>query len=142
MTTPSTGESSRSDGPPPIRPPMTHGHGPQHANVRRRSAESFLPVATRVVWALIGAAVVITLALNFYPAWMRLTAMRRDLAKQKEHLEALKKETQDHEREVGLLQSDPQYLEMIARDKLDLMKDGEKIFRFPTNQQTQDQKSR
>jgi len=120
---------------------MTHGHGPRHANVRRRSAEAFLPVATRVVWGLIGAAIIITLALNFYPAWTRLTGMRSDLAKQKERLAALKKETQDHEREVGLLQSDPQYLEIIARDKLDLMKDGEKIFRFPTNQQTQDQKS-
>jgi cell division protein FtsB len=94
-----------------------------------------------VVWGLIGAAIIITLALNFYPAWTRLTGMRSDLAKQKERLAALKKETQDHEREVGLLQSDPQYLEIIARDKLDLMKDGEKIFRFPTNQQTQDQKS-
>jgi cell division protein FtsB len=32
-------------------------------------------------------------------------------------------------REVNLLKTDPTYLETIARDRLDLMKDGETIFR-------------
>ena len=32
-------------------------------------------------------------------------------------------------REVNLLKTDPAYLETIARDRLDLMKDGETIFR-------------
>ena len=35
-------------------------------------------------------------------------------------------------REVGLLKTDPTYLETIARDRLDLMKDGETIFRLET----------
>ena len=34
------------------------------------------------------------------------------------------------QREVQLLQNDPEYLELVARDKLDLMKDGETIFRL------------
>ena len=33
-------------------------------------------------------------------------------------------------KEVALLKSDPTYLETIARDKLDLMKEGETIFRL------------
>ena len=33
-------------------------------------------------------------------------------------------------REVNLLKTDPTYLETMARDKLDLMKDGETIFRI------------
>src|SRR5207253_8910447 len=33
-------------------------------------------------------------------------------------------------REVNLLKTDPAYLETIARDRLDLMKDGETIFRI------------
>ena len=32
-------------------------------------------------------------------------------------------------REVNLLKTDPAYLETIARDRLDLMKEGETIFR-------------
>jgi cell division protein DivIC len=35
-------------------------------------------------------------------------------------------------RTVSLLKSDPTYLETIARDKLDLMKEGETIFRLET----------
>jgi cell division protein FtsB len=33
-------------------------------------------------------------------------------------------------REVNLLKTDAGYLEMIARDRLDLMKEGETIFRL------------
>jgi cell division protein FtsB len=33
-------------------------------------------------------------------------------------------------REVTLLKADPTYLETIARDKLDVMKEGETIFRL------------
>jgi len=37
-------------------------------------------------------------------------------------------------REVNLLKTDPVYLETIARDRLDLMKDGETIFRIEASQ--------
>jgi cell division protein FtsB len=33
-------------------------------------------------------------------------------------------------REIDLLQHDPAYVEIIARDRLDLMKDGETVFRI------------
>ena len=33
-------------------------------------------------------------------------------------------------REVNLLKTDPAYLEIMARDRLDLMKEGETVFRF------------
>ena len=33
-------------------------------------------------------------------------------------------------REVNLLKTDPVYLEVVARDRLDLMKEGETIFRL------------
>jgi cell division protein FtsB len=35
-------------------------------------------------------------------------------------------------REVTLLKADPTYLETIARDKLDVMKEGETVFRLET----------
>ncbi len=34
------------------------------------------------------------------------------------------------EREVYLLENDKEYIETIARDKLDMMKEGETIFRL------------
>ncbi len=41
--------------------------------------------------------------------------------------QALRKQ---REREVYLLENDKEYIETIARDKLDMMKDGETIFRL------------
>jgi len=35
-----------------------------------------------------------------------------------------------HTREVELLKNDPTYIETIARDRLDMMKDGETIYRI------------
>jgi cell division protein FtsB len=103
-------------------------------NLRRRSGGDMLPVATRVMWALIIAAGLVTLGFTFYPEWARLSSMKSDLAAQQERLADLKKKTADHDQEVKLLQTDPQYLEIIARDKLDLMKEGETIFRLSNTQ--------
>ncbi len=38
-----------------------------------------------------------------------------------------------HQREEDLLKHDPAYVEMIARDRLDLMKEGETIYRVPAS---------
>jgi cell division protein FtsB len=109
---------------------MIHTATMNQPNVRRRSGGEFLPVATRVMWALITVALLLTIGFWFYPEWARLASMKKDLAMQQERLADLKKKTSDHDQEVKLLQTDPQYLEIIAREKLDLMKEGETIFRL------------
>jgi cell division protein FtsB len=46
----------------------------------------------------------------------------------------------EHTRQVELLQGDPEYIETIARDRLDMMKEGETIYRIdpaPTPDQSQ-----
>jgi cell division protein FtsB len=114
---------------------MVHSAAIHQTNVRRRSGGEFLTVATRVMWALIIAALFLTIGFWFYPEWTRLASMKRDLAVQQERLANLKRKSTQHEQEVKLLQTDPQYLEIIAREKLDLMKDGETIFRLSSAQQ-------
>jgi cell division protein FtsB len=84
----------------------------------------------RVVSVLIVFCSLLTAGFTFYPEWVRLHDMKRDLAKEKTRLEELNKQSKDREQEVRLLQNDPEYLEMIARDRLDLMKEGETIFRL------------
>lgn len=113
---------------------MVHDQAPYQPNVRRRSGGEFLPVAMKVMWALIIAAGLVTLGFTFYPEWARLASMRRDLAAQQARLAELKKKCGEHEQEVKLLQTDPKYLEIIARDKLDLMKEGETVFRLSSAQ--------
>ena len=102
----------------------------QRANSRRRAQSEFLPTAMRVVSVLIVFCSLLTAGFTFYPEWVRLHDMKRDLAKEKTRLEELNKQAKDREQEVRLLQNDPEYLEMIARDRLDLMKEGETIFRL------------
>jgi cell division protein FtsB len=104
-------------------------HTTNSANTRRAQA-NYLPVAMRVMWALIVGSALLTLGFTFYPEWIRLSDMKRDVAEQKTRLVELRKTATDRELEVKLLQTDREYLEMIARDKLDLMKDGETIFRL------------
>ena len=108
---------------------MTGSHV-AHTNSRRRSQSEFLPTAMRVVLGLIGACALLIAGFTFYPQWIRLSEMKKDLAAQTAHLDELKKSTAEHEQEAHLLQTDKDYLEMIARDRLDLMKNGETIFRL------------
>jgi len=105
-------------------------HTTNSANQRPRSQADFLPVAMRVVWVLIVGSALLTFGFTFYPEWNRLSEMKRDVAAKKSHLEELRKTASARELEVKLLQTDREYLEMIARDKLDLMKNGETIFRL------------
>ena len=104
------------------------------AGRRRRSQAELLPAATRVMWVLIVAAALLTLGFTFYPEWSRLADMKRDLSAQQAKLAELKKQCSDRELEVKLLQTDREYLEIIARDRLDLMKEGETIFRLSSAQ--------
>jgi cell division protein FtsB len=106
------------------------GHQGTHAAARRHRQSEFLRNAVRVMWSLIAAVVLLLAGFTFYPEWTRLSDMKKDLALQKAKLEELKKTTEGRELEVQLLQNDPHYLEMIARDRLDMMKEGETIFRL------------
>ena len=56
--------------------------------------------------------------------------MRRNLAALEEKLEGERNKARDQERQIYLLENDPEYVEIIARDKLDLMKEGETVFRY------------
>lgn len=96
---------------------------------RRRRTESW-HTANR---ALIGLIVVVILLLGaflFYPQIER----RKELALQLEEEQAVLREEEArrelHRREVHLLENDPEYVEIIARDRIGVMKEGETIFRF------------
>ena len=106
------------------------GHQGTHAAARRHRQSEFLRNAVRVMWSLIAAVVLLLAGFTFYPEWTRLSDMKKDLASEKVKLEELKKTTEGRELEVQLLQNDPHYLEMIARERLDMMKEGETIFRL------------
>jgi len=111
---------------------MTGGQG-THAAARRHRQSDFLRKAIRALLGLIVAVILLIACATFYPEWTRLKEMKHDLAAQTSKLEEAGKLGKERELEIHLLQTDPQYLETIARDRLDLMKPGETIFRLSTN---------
>ena len=84
----------------------------------------------RLVLLLICVGLAAAVGLAMIPEWKRLEGMRATLAdKQTERDQELTLQRKQ-QREVQLLQNNPEYLELVARDKLDLMKEGETIFRL------------
>ena len=83
----------------------------------------------RVLLLLLLLAIWLVIVSLFVPPYKKLKIGHADIdklqAQRDEQQVLLSKQT----REVNLLKTDPAYLETIARDRLDLMKDGETIFR-------------
>ena len=98
--------------------------------VRRRRDPAFWNALNRVLFVLVVIGGAAGIALWFYPEISRRNDMAAKLEKQKQELAAHQLLRKQREREVYLLENDKEYIETIARDKLDLMKEGETIFRL------------
>jgi cell division protein FtsB len=80
--------------------------------------------------------IVLTLATPAFYSFTPAVKKRRELDARVDSLKATIEQQrlilQRHTREEGLLRRDPEYISLMARDRLDLMKEGETIFRFGT----------
>ena len=100
------------------------------AEARRTGDPSFWNALNRVLLTLVIVGSVASLVLWFYPELVRRDQMARNLLREREELLAEQNLRKHREREVYLLENDKEYIETIARDKLDMMKEGETIFRL------------
>jgi cell division protein FtsB len=98
---------------------------------RRRNPEVWHK-ANRMMIALIVAGCAAVAVAAFYPEIIRHRSLTRQLAEEKSVLaeEELKKARRS--REVDLLKNDGEYVEIIARDRIGVMKEGETIYRLDT----------
>ena len=81
----------------------------------------------RVLLVIAGALVIISL---FVPPYKKLTQGRSEIDNLQAQVNEQKTLLARQTREVNLLKTDATYLETIARDRLDLMKEGETVFRL------------
>jgi cell division protein FtsB len=88
----------------------------------------------RVLKVLLLLAVWLVIISLFAPPYNRLQQGRREIDKLQAQVNEQKVLLARQTREVNLLKTDSTYLETIARDRLDLMKDGETIFRLESAQ--------
>lgn len=112
-------------------PPLSHS---PRSNAPRDAA--LFPLLNRFLILLIICGTLALTLMTFYPEWRKLSTMRRSLQSKQHDLEQLKNQATHRERELYLLQHDKEYLELIARDRLDLMKPNETIFRLSPSRNT------
>jgi cell division protein FtsB len=98
---------------------------------RRRKTEHWKK-ANLALQGLIAAGVVLLCVFIFYPQIERRNALAHQLENERAALRDEENQRALHRREVHLLENDPEYVEIIARDRIGVMKEGETIFRFDT----------
>ena len=105
---------------------MDHSYG----DFRARREATVWQRWNRVLLTLLFLAVWLVIISLFVPPYKKLKIGHAEIdnlqAQRDEQQVLLSKQT----REVNLLKTDPAYLEISARDRLDLMKEGETIFRI------------
>jgi len=85
---------------------------------------------TRILYLLVCVAVFILLICWFLPLVKERQRQQHALQNLKQQVEQERAAYNKQSKKLMLLQNDPAYTEMLARDKLDLMKPGETIFRM------------
>jgi cell division protein FtsB len=101
-----------------------------YSDFRARRAATVWQRWNRVLITILLLSVCLVIVSLFVPPYKKFQIGHADIdklqAQRDEQQTLLSKQT----REVNLLKTDPVYLETIARDRLDLMKEGETIFRI------------
>jgi cell division protein FtsB len=87
-------------------------------------------VSRCLLWAVTMVCVCICLAL-FKPQMNRRAKLDAELADWRQKKDEARATLAESERKLKWLVTDPAYLEVHARDVLDLAKDGETVFHFP-----------
>ena len=103
---------------------------PGYGDFRARREATVWQRLNSILRVLLILALVLVIVSLFLPQSKKLTQSRTEI----ENLQGLVNEQKmllaRRMREVNLVKTDPSYLETMARDRLDLMKEGETIFRL------------
>jgi len=103
---------------------------PSYGDFRARREATVWQRLNSILRVLLVLALVLVIVSLFLPQSKKLTQSRSEIEKLQGMVSEQKMLLARQMREVNLLKTDPSYLETIARDRLDLMKEGETIFRL------------
>ncbi len=101
-----------------------------YGDFRARREASVWQRLNSVLRVLLAVAVALVILSLFLPLYKKRTQSQNEIDSLQLQVNDQKTLLARQTREVNLLKTDPVYLETIARDRLDLMKDGETIFRL------------
>jgi cell division protein FtsB len=101
-----------------------------YGDFRERREATIWQRLNRVLRVLLFVAIWLIVVSLFVPPYNKLKQIRGDTDRLQSLVNEQKTLLARQTREINLLKTDPTYLETIARDRLDLMKEGETIFRL------------
>jgi cell division protein FtsB len=105
-------------------------HG--YADFRARREATVWQRLNRILLVLLIIAIWLVIVSLFVPPYKKLMQSRTEIDNLQQQVNEQQTLLARQTREVNLLKTDVSYLETIARDRLDLMKEGETIFRLET----------
>ena len=103
---------------------------PGYGDFRARREATVWQRLNSVLRVLLLVAIVLVIVSLFVPPYKKLTQSRGEIESLQSLVNDQKILLARQTREVNLLKTDPTYLETLARDRLDLMKEGETVFRL------------
>jgi cell division protein FtsB len=101
-----------------------------YGDFRARREATVWQRLNRVLRVLLLVAFCLVIVSLFLPRYKQLTQSRGEIDSLQAQVNDQKTSLARQTREVNLLKTDATYLETIARDRLDLMKEGETVFRI------------
>ena len=113
-----------------------------YGDFRARREATVWQRLNRLLRVLLVIALWLVIVSLFVPPYRKLTQSGAEIDNLQAQVDEQKVLLARQAREVTLLQTDATYLETIARDRLDLMKEGETIFRLEPARPRQDSSSR
>jgi cell division protein FtsB len=102
----------------------------EYSDFRARREATVWQRWNRVLLTLLLLAAWLVIVSLFVPPYKKLKMGESDIDKLQQQRDEQQALLAKQTREVNLLKTDPAYLETIARDRLDLMKEGETVFRI------------
>ena len=101
-----------------------------YGDFRARREASVWRRLNRILLVLLVIAIWLVIVSLFLPPYKKLTRSRAEIDDLQQQMNEQQNLLARQTREVNLLKTDVTYLETIARDRLDLMKEGETVFRL------------
>ena len=103
---------------------------PGYADFRARREATVWQRLNRILLVLLIIAIWLVIVSLFVPPYKKLMQSRTEIDNLQQQVSEQQTLLAKQTREVTLLKTDLTYLETIARDRLDLMKEGETVFRL------------
>ena len=103
-----------------------------YGDFRARREASVWRRLNRILVVLLIIAIWLVIVSLFFPPYKKLMLSRAEIDNLQQQVNEQQSLLARQTREVNLLRTDVTYLETVARDRLDLMKGGETIFRLET----------